>query len=68
MATLADLQTQRGNIIAEMGMPDVQFAERSVKRRPQAELEEALKRLDREIAAVQSPQSRQFTIQTSRGI
>ena len=48
MATLADLQTQRGNILAEMGMPDVQFAERLLKRRPQAELEEALKRLDRE--------------------
>jgi hypothetical protein len=68
MATLADLQAQRDSILAEMGAPDVQFENRSLKRRPQAELDEALKRVDREIAAVQSPQSRQFTIQTSRGI
>jgi hypothetical protein len=65
---LATLLTQRDAILAEMGQPDVQFGTQSVKRRPQAELDEALKRIDREIAQMQSPQSRQFTIQTSRGI
>jgi hypothetical protein len=66
--TLAELQAQRERILAEMGAPDLQFAERGVKRRPQPELDAALARLDLEIATAQSPQSRQFVIQTSRGI
>ncbi len=68
MATLADLQAQRDTIIAEMGGPDVQLQDRSVKQRSQAELDQALQRVDREIASLQSPQPKQFTIQTSRGI
>jgi hypothetical protein len=66
--TLEELQAQREAILAEMGQPDVQFEQRGVKRRPQAELEAALARVDVEIARLQSPQTRQFTIQTSRGL
>jgi len=66
--TLAELQARREKILADMGAPDIQFAERSIRRRPQAELDVALQRVDAEIAKLQSPQSRQFTIQTNRGI
>lgn len=66
--TLDQLQTQRDAIIGEMGQPNVQFAERALTRRPQAELEAALRKIDAEIARLQSSQSTVFTIQTSRGI
>jgi hypothetical protein len=66
--TLAELQAKREEILAEMGAPDVQFEARGIKRRPQPELEAALARVDAEIARLQSPQMRQFTIQTSRGL
>lgn len=66
--TVAELQTQREKILAEMGQPDVQFAERGVKRRPQPELDAALAKIDAEIAKLQSPASRQFVVQTSRGL
>jgi hypothetical protein len=66
--TLEELQAQREAILAEMGQPDVQFEQRGVKRRPQAELDAALARVDAEIARLQSPQDRLFTIQTKRGL
>ncbi len=66
--TLAELQAKREEILAEMGAPDVQFEQRGVKRRPQPELEAALARVDAEIAKLQSPQDRLFTIQTKRGL
>ena len=66
--TLAELQAKREEILAEMGSPDVQFEARGVKRRPQAELEAALAKIDAEIAKLQSPQDRLFTIQTKRGL
>jgi 5-enolpyruvylshikimate-3-phosphate synthase len=66
--TLDQLQAQRDAIIGEMGQPNVQFAERALTRRPQAELEAALRKIDAEIARLQSSQSTVFTIQTSRGI
>ena len=67
--TLAQLQAQRAEIVEHMGKPSqVQFGDKSVTYRPQAELDAALQRIDGEIAAMQSPQSRQFTVQTSRGL
>lgn len=70
--TLEQLQAQRDKIVEEMGGPEtVQFADRSVTRRPQADLEKALRLVDAEIAALQSGQSGQdrvFTIQTNRGL
>jgi len=67
--TLEQLQAQRDKILGEMGnASNLQFGDRSVTYRPQAELEAALRRVSAEIAKLQSPQSRQFTIQTSRGI
>jgi hypothetical protein len=66
--TLEELQAQREAILAEMGQPDVQFEQRGVKRRPQPELDAALARVDAEIAKLQSPQDRLFTIQTKRGL
>jgi len=66
--TLEELQAQREAILAEMGQPDVQFEQRGVTRRPQPELDAALARVDAEIAKLQSPQDRLFTIQTKRGL
>lgn len=68
--TLEQLQEERDALLEQMGKGynRIQFQDRALDYRPQAELEEALKRIDREIAALQSPQSRQFTIQTNRGI
>lgn len=66
--TLDQLQAQRDAIVAEMGQPNVQFAERALTRRPQSELDAALRKIDAEIAKLQSPQNTVFTIQTSRGI
>ncbi|MGE5647028.1 MAG: hypothetical protein ACM336_14675 [Acidobacteriota bacterium] len=66
--TLAELQAKREEILAEMGAPDVQFEARGVKRRPQPELEAALAKIDAEIAKLQSPLDRLFTIQTKRGL
>jgi hypothetical protein len=67
--TLEQLQAQRDKILDEMGNPShVQFESQSVTYRPQDELEAALRRVDAEIAKLQSPQSRQFTIQSLRGI
>jgi hypothetical protein len=68
--TLAQLQQRRDEILDEMGRAsEVRFSDgRSVTQRPQTELDAALQRVDAEIAAMQSPQSRQFTVQTSRGL
>lgn len=67
--TLEQLQAERDKILDAMGHPiNVQFSDRSITYRAQADLEAALKRVDAEIAKLQSPQSRQFTIQTNRGI
>jgi hypothetical protein len=67
--TLAQLQAQREKILSGMGnAAQVQFSGGSVTHRPQAEMEAALQRVDAEIAALQSPQSRQFAVRTSRGL
>lgn len=68
--TLDQLQKQRDQLVAEIGSEShVTLADgSSASYKPQADIEEALMRIDREIAALQSPQSRQFTIQTNRGL
>jgi hypothetical protein len=66
--TLEQLQAQRDSILSEMGQPDVQFADRSVKRRPQSELKDALARVDAELAKLQGSQSTVFTITSNRGL
>lgn len=68
--TLEQLQAQRDKILGEMGhasrveTPDGG----AITCRPQAELDAALQRIDAEIATLQAPQSRQFTIKTGRGL
>jgi hypothetical protein len=67
--TLDQLRANRDAILDEMGRASqLQFGDRSITYRPQAEMDAALQRIDSEIAELQSPRSRQFTIQTSRGI
>jgi hypothetical protein len=66
--TLEQLQAQREQIISEMGQPDVAFADRSIKRRPQSELKDALARVDAELAKLQGSQSTVFTITSNRGL
>lgn len=67
--TVQDLQSERDKILAQMGNPSqVSFEGRSLTYRPQVDLEAALKRVDAELAAMQAPSSRQFVIQTNRGI
>ena len=67
--TLEQLQAQREDVLTSMRAESrIECSDRGVTYKPQAELEAALQRIDAEIAAMQSPQSRQFTIQTSRGL
>ncbi len=67
--TVEQLQAQRDEIVAQMSAPQqVAFKGRSETLRPQAELEAALRRVDAEIARLQAPQDRQFTVQTKRGL
>ncbi len=67
--TLDQLRAQRDKIVSAMqGLSQVQFGDKSVTYRTQADLDAALQKIDAEIARLQSPQSRQFTVQTKRGI
>ncbi len=63
--TLAELQEKRDEIVQTLGQAGVTFGDRSVQ---YARQQEALAAIDVEIAKLQSPQARQFVIQTSRGI
>jgi hypothetical protein len=68
--TLDELQARRDSILEQMGRENrIAIGDgREVEYPTQPELEAALQRVDAEIAKLQSPQSRQFTIQTSRGL
>ncbi|WP_321470127.1 hypothetical protein [uncultured Paludibaculum sp.] len=68
--TLEQLQAQRDKLVSDMGKTFSEISSDSDRlvRRSQADLEDALKRTDAEIARLQSSPSRQFTVQTSRGI
>jgi hypothetical protein len=68
--TLDQLQAERDALleIIGKGIRRIQFSDRLLEYETQAEMEAAVQRIDREIAALQSPKSRQFTIQTNRGI
>ena len=70
MATLSELQAQRDEILKAMSLPkSQQFGERSVTFRDAADLEKALLRIDREIAAAQSANaSGVFVVSTGRGL
>lgn len=63
--TLEQLQAKREEILQSLGIARIQFGERSIE---YARQQEALAVVDREIAKLESPQPRQFTIQTSRGL
>ena len=64
--TLDQLQAKRDAIVQSLGMARVQFENRSIEYVQDKQRELAL--IDAEIARLQSPQSRQFTIKTSRGL
>ena len=67
--TVEELQAQRDQILAGMSeISHVQGPTAAVSFKSQADMELLLKRLDAEIAALQGTQSRQFTIQTNRGL
>ena len=67
--TLEQLQAQREKILGEMGgLQSLAFGDKNITYRPQQDLDAALARVDAEIAKLQSPQNRQFTITTSRGL
>jgi len=69
MATLSDLQAQRDQIVSAMSQPEeVRFESRLVRQRSQQDLDAALRRIDAEIAKLQTPGATKFTIQTSRGL
>jgi hypothetical protein len=63
--TIEELQAKRDEIVKCIGTIRVTYGERSVEFSKQSE---ALALIDAEIARLQSPQPRQFTIQTSRGL
>lgn len=64
--TLEQLQAKRDEILKAIGIARVIFADRSVEYTADKEKELAV--IDAEIARLQSPQARQFTVQTSRGL
>ena len=66
MATLVELQDKRDKILGQIDMASVQEGDRSVQF--VIDKQKSLAILDREIAALQSPQPKQFVIQTSRGL
>ena len=70
MATLSELQAQRDKLISEMSSPaEIHFGERGVTHRSQGDLEQALQRIDAEIAKTQgSPLGGIFQIVTGRGL
>jgi hypothetical protein len=67
--TIDQLQAARDKLVDEMGKgySRVEFEGRGLTYRPQAELEAALRQVDAEIARLQNPAARQFTVQTNRG-
>ena len=62
-------QAARDTLISDMGLGynHVQFQDKNLTYRPQVELEAALRQVDAEIARLQNPAGRQFTVQTNRG-
>jgi hypothetical protein len=59
--TIAALQAQRDSILEQMRAESrVEFTDRAVTYRPQAEMDGAIQRIDAEIAKLQSSQNRQF--------
>lgn len=67
--TIEELQASREAILKQMAAPSsVTRGDMSVQHRQQSDLEAALRRVDAEIAALQSPQPRNFVIQANRGL
>jgi hypothetical protein len=64
--TLRELQAKRDEILRAMGVARIQFEGRAIDYVADKKRELAL--LDAEIARLGSPQARQFTIQTERGL
>lgn len=63
--TVEELLTKREEILRSAGIARATYGERSVEYSRQ---QEALALVDAEIARLQSPQDRLFTIQTKRGL
>ncbi|MGE5597629.1 MAG: hypothetical protein ACM3S1_16520 [Hyphomicrobiales bacterium] len=63
--TLEELQARRDEIVRTIGTIRVGHGDKSVEFSRQ---QDALAAIDAEIARLQSPQPKKFTIQTSRGI
>jgi 5-enolpyruvylshikimate-3-phosphate synthase len=67
--TIEELQAKRSKILTDMGgFLELIHGDKTIRNRPQTDLEAALQRVDAEIAALQSPQPRNFVIQTNRGL
>lgn len=66
--TLEQLIARRDAILGSLGITSLQLGDKQLTYGRDEEKVRALKALDAEIAALQSPQARQFTIQTNRGI
>jgi hypothetical protein len=63
--TLVELQAKRESILQQIEVARVTFGERSVE---YGDKRKALELIDAEIAKLEGPQDRQFTIQTKRGL
>jgi len=63
--TVTELQTKRDQLLKALGIARVQFGERQVEYVTDKERE--LRLVDSEIARLQSPNDRVFTVQTKRG-
>lgn len=68
--TISELQVQREQVVRDLtAMRRVRYADREVEYRETGDLERALDRIDREIAAAQSSGGgRVFVLQTGRGL
>lgn len=66
--TLEQLKAKREQILKSLGLAGVRSGEDGVSFGADSEKLAALAKLESEIRALESPQPRQFTVQTNRGI
>ena len=66
--TLAQLQAKRETLLKSLGMASIEHDGNAIRYNSDENKLASLRAIDAEIAALQNPQSRQFTIQTKRGI
>jgi hypothetical protein len=67
--TLEQLQAEREKLLGSLSAPDsLTFADRSMRNRTPEQIRAAIAQIDGEIGKLQTPEPRQFVVQTKRGL